>query len=73
MNMKERMEMTTYECKVVNKLNLDECIYYRNVVSCMSFYDERGKLYQRLKMSDGSEATYNKMDWEIFRKEWVRI
>lgn len=65
--------MATVECKVVNKSNDNECIYYNDVVSYRSFYDERGKLYQRLTMSDGSEATYNKMDWAIFIKEWVRI
>lgn len=63
----------TYECKVVNKQNTLDVIYYIDVVSDRSFYDERGKLYHRLTMSDGSEATYNKMDWEIYRKGWLRI
>lgn len=61
------------QAKVVNKRDVNECIYYNDVVSYSSFYDERGKLYQRLTMIDGSEATYNKLDWAIFIKEWVRI
>ena len=74
--MKERkkgMDTYKYQCKVVNKRDRDTVIYYNDVVSDRSFYDERGKLYHRIIMIDRSEATFNKLEWEIYRNEWVRV
>lgn len=61
--------METY--KVVNKKNNELQVIYNNVTGFRSYHDESGKLLGELTLEEESTATFNRLDWAIYKLDWV--